>query len=233
MNQEVPPVPTEGRPAFVPHQPNWKQKVVARLIYTVISLVAATLRYRWSRDPRALPHEGRPYIFCAWHNRLVLSLIMYRQYVKALGQPTRMAALVSASRDGALLTRVLELFGVQAARGSSSRRGAQVLLELSTWAERGYDIAFTPDGPRGPRYEMKPGVIALSQMTGRPLVPASYHLSSKITLKNWDRSQIPLPFATCTFHFGDPVSVPRELSEAEREQIQQEFEAKLNALTQD
>jgi hypothetical protein len=80
---------------------------------------------------------------------------------------------------------------------------------------------------------MKPGVIALSQMTGRPLVPASYHLSSKITLKNWDRSQIPLLFATCTFHFGDPVPVPRELSEAEREQIRQEFQAKLNALTQD
>jgi lysophospholipid acyltransferase (LPLAT)-like uncharacterized protein len=116
MNQEVPPGPTEGRPAFVPHQPNWKQRVVARLIYTVISLVAATLRYRRPRDPHALPPEGRPYIFCAWHNRLVLSLVMYRQYVKSLGQPSRMAAMVSASRDGALLTRLLELFGVQPAR---------------------------------------------------------------------------------------------------------------------
>lgn len=215
------------------HHADWKQRIAARIIHTLISAVALTLRYHWARDPRELPQAGRPYIFCTWHNRLPLSLLMYRQYVRAAQGVARMAAIVSASRDGALLSRVLELFGVQPARGSSSRRGAQVLLELSTWAERGYDIAFAPDGPRGPRYQLKDGVITLAQMTGRPLVAASYHLSRKITLRNWDRFQIPLPFSTCTFHVSDPVPVPRELSDAQREQLRRGFQETLNSLTRD
>jgi hypothetical protein len=224
---------TPSERAFIPHQPTIKQKLIAWIIYTVIRTIAATLRYRWGRDPRTLPQEGRPYIFCTWHNRLPLSLIMYRQFVESGGQPFRLAAIVSASRDGAVLTRILELFNVRPARGSSSRRGAQVLLELATCAEQGFDLAFAPDGPRGPIYEMKPGVITLASMTGRPLVPASYHLGSKITLKSWDRFQIPLPFSKCTFNFGDPVPVPRELSEEGREKIRQQFQTTLNALTSD
>ena len=224
-----------ARPAngFVPHQPTLRQRVAAWLVFALVRVVAATLRYRWATPPAQLPEAGRPYIFCTWHNRLPLSLIMYRKYVEHGTRPHRLAAIVSASRDGAVLTRILELFGVQPARGSSSRRGAQVLLELSTWADRGYDIAFAPDGPRGPCYEMKAGVIALSQMTGRPLVPASYHLGWKISLRSWDRFQIPIPFSKCTFFIGEPVPVPRELSEEDREKIRLDFQTKLNALTKD
>ena len=79
--------------------------------------------------------------------------------------------------------------------GLSSRRGPQALRELVTWAERGFDIAVTPDGPRGPRYRVQPGVISLSQLTGLPIVPVGYHLSSKVSANSWDRFQIPLPFA--------------------------------------
>ena len=65
-------------------------------------------------------------------------------------------------------------------RGSSSRRGPQALLELTSWAERGYDLAITPDGPRGPRYVVQEGAIGLAQVTGLPIIPASYHLRWKI-----------------------------------------------------
>ena len=74
-----------------------------------------------------------------------------------------MAALVSASGDGGLLARVLELFRVQPVRGSSSRRGPQALRELTTWARRGFDLAITPDGPRGPCYVVDEGVIAAAR----------------------------------------------------------------------
>jgi lysophospholipid acyltransferase (LPLAT)-like uncharacterized protein len=191
------------------------------------------MRFRWEKDIRLLPQEGRPYIFCVWHNRLPLSLMMYRQFVKTANAPFRMAALVSASRDGAMMTRVLELFEVEPARGSSSRRGREALLELAVWAERGHDIAFAPDGPRGPKYDMKPGVVVLAQMTGRAIVPASYRLSRKITLKSWDCLQIPLPFSTCVFTYSDPVSVPREYREEERERIRAQLEAALRKLTVD
>ena len=82
-----------------------------------------------------------------------------------------MAALVSASKDGGFLSGILELFGVQPVRGSSSRRGPQALLELTTWAERGHDLTITPDGPRGPCYQVQDGVMSLAQLTGLPIVP--------------------------------------------------------------
>ena len=105
--------------------------------------------------------DGRagPAIYCVWHNRLALCLVPYFGYVKKRNQTPGMAALVSASKDGAFLAGILECFGVQPVRGSSSRRGPQALLELTSWAERGYDLAITPDGPRGPRYVVQEGVI--------------------------------------------------------------------------
>ena len=101
---------------------------------------------------------------------------------------------------------------MQPVRGSSSRRGPQALLELTSWAERGYDLAITPDGPRGPCYVVQEGVMALAQVTGLPIVPFSYHLRWKIRVKSWDRFQIPLPFSPCDMIIGKPVRVPRETS---------------------
>jgi len=195
--------------------------------------ITATMRFRWERGPGALPQDGRPYIFCVWHNRLPLSLLMYEQFVKSAAAPFRLAALVSASRDGAMMTRVLELFGIEAVRGSSSRRGTQALIELAEWAARGHDLAFACDGPRGPIYQAKLGIVVLAQLTGRAVVPASYHLSRKITLKSWDRFQIPLPFSACEFRVGAPIAVPRHYRDEERERVRAEIEAELRRLTVD
>jgi hypothetical protein len=144
-----------------------------------------------------------------------------------------MAALVSASRDGALLARILELFNVQPVRGSSSRRGAQALRELVTWGRRDHDLAITPDGPRGPRYVVQEGVISAAQLTGLPIVPVAYRLSWKITFKSWDRFQFPLPFARCEVITGPALRVPREATTAERATLRQQLEEQLRAITRD
>jgi lysophospholipid acyltransferase (LPLAT)-like uncharacterized protein len=144
-----------------------------------------------------------------------------------------LAGLVSASRDGAFLAAILECFGVRAVRGSSSRRGPQALLELVTWMERGYDVAITPDGPRGPCYIVQDGALALAQMTGMPTVPVSYHLSWKLRLKSWDRFQIPLPFSRCEINIGRILRVPREISNGDRESLRQELEGEMRAITRD
>jgi len=158
---------------------------------------------------------------------------LYRSYARSERSAVRLAALISASKDGALLAALLESYRVQPVRGSSSRRGAQALIELTSWAERGYDLAVTPDGPRGPCYSMQPGVITLAQMTGLPILPASYRLSWKIKLKSWDRFQIPLPFARCDLFLGDLIRVPREVSEGDRTQIRQQVQEALMAITRD
>jgi lysophospholipid acyltransferase (LPLAT)-like uncharacterized protein len=177
--------------------------------------------------------DDRSVIFCVWHNRLALSMAVYRHYVRQTGRPHRLAAMVSASKDGGLLARLLELHGVQPVRGSTSRRGRQALLELVTWAERGYDLAMTPDGPRGPCYVIQDGIISLAQLTGLPIIPVSYHLAWKIRLRSWDQFQIPLPFAKCHMSFAPAVRVPREASDEEREKLRRELEDRLRSVTDD
>jgi len=218
----------------VPHKARRRQRLAAALVYVLVRCIAGTVRFKL-KDGSGLFSgvPGEKVIFALWHNRLALSVILYRRYILKFAPERRIAGMVSASRDGALLARIFEHFGVEAVRGSSSRRGGQALLELTTWAERGYDLAITPDGPRGPRYEVQDGVISTAQLTGLPIVPVSYHLNWKIQSKSWDRFQIPLPFARCEIVTGRVLRVPREASDAEREGLRKQLEAELRAITQD
>jgi lysophospholipid acyltransferase (LPLAT)-like uncharacterized protein len=222
------------RDAFAPHRPRWYQRWAAWAICASVKMLASTLRARL-HDPRGVFARAPlpQVIFAIWHNRLALCLSCYGRYVRRVDPKHRMAAIVSASKDGALLARVLELFQVQPVRGSTSRRGPQALLELTSWAERGLDLAITPDGPRGPRYRVQEGPIALAQITGLPVVPIAYWTSWKLTLKSWDGFQVPLPFARWEVAVGEPLCVPREATDAQREALRAELEARMRALTRD
>jgi len=217
------------------HRPTRIQRLVATLIFVSIRSLAATLRVRVEDDSGQLSGGATadPVIFTIWHNRLALALVIYNRYVLQHHPQRRLAAMVSASRDGAMLARALELFGVQPVRGSTSRRGPQALRELTTWGAQGYDLAITPDGPRGPCYVVQSGVVSVAQLTGLPIVPVSYHLNRKTRLKSWDRFQIPWPFARCTIRVGDVLRVPRDATEADRDQLRQELEAQMRAITDD
>ena len=218
----------------IPHAPKWHQRLVAALIYAVAQGVTATLRFKLedvSGYFSDAPQEK--IVFAIWHNRLALALILYQRYVARRDRQHRLVALVSASKDGGLLTGIFELFKVQPVRGSSSRRGAQALRELVSWGKRGHDLAITPDGPRGPCYVVQEGVISTAQMTGLPIVPVTYHLNWKIRVKSWDRFQIPLPFAVCTVTIGQALRVPRDTDEAGREKLRRQLEANMRSITRD
>ena len=219
----------------VPRQATWRQRLAAVLIYIFIRAVAVTIRFRLEDRPGAFNNRapGEKLIFAFWHNRLALAAILRRRYVLRYMPERRMAGMVSASRDGGLLARVLEHFDIEPVRGSSSRRGGQALRELVSCAERGYDLAITPDGPRGPCYTVQDGVISAAQLTGLPIAPVSYHLNWKIRPKSWDRFQVPLPFARCEITIGKMMRVPREASDAEREELRKQLEAGLRAITRD
>jgi len=218
----------------IPHRAGWPQRLLAALIYAVVQTVAATLRFKL--EDRSGFFHGAPreqMIFALWHNRLALSAILYRRYVLCHKRERRIAGMVSASRDGGLLSEIFARFGIEPVRGSSSRRGPQALREMVSRAEAGYDLAITPDGPRGPCYTVQEGVIATSQLTGLAIVPVSYQLNWKIRLKSWDRFQIPLPFARCRVTVGQPVRVGRDATEPEREQLRQQLETELRAISRD
>jgi lysophospholipid acyltransferase (LPLAT)-like uncharacterized protein len=228
--------PRKGRSSgvVVPHSPRWFQWIAGWIIVQLIRLIAATLRCVWN-DNSGYFNEGSagPAIYCIWHNRLVLSMPAYFGYARKRNRTSGMAAMVSASKDGGFLTAILECFNVQPVRGSTSRRGPQALLELTTWAGRGFDLAITPDGPRGPCYEVQEGVMSLAQITGLPIIPFSCFLRWKFRIKSWDRFQIPLPFSYCEMNVGRPLRVPREASQEERAALRQELENTLRVLSKD
>lgn len=232
MVSSTPSPASAGR--VTPLLPSLSGRLLARLVWLVVHLLGRSLRWMWE-DGKNPPRfdEGQRVIFCIWHNRLALALLMYERRVASRHPGRRMAALVSASRDGGLLSRGLELFHVVPIRGSSSRRGAQAIRELVSAAEAGCDLAITPDGPRGPCYSIQPGTIAVAQFTGLPVVPVSYRLNWKYRLKSWDRFQIPLPLARVVVTLGEPLQVPRDADAAMREHFRLELHRRMMTITSD
>jgi len=218
----------------IPHAPKWHQRLGAFLIFLSLRMLMATVRCRLRSSSEFLaPGAPAPVIFCLWHNRLASCIKVLDVCRRPYNSGAGMAALISASRDGAFLASILQWFDVQPVRGSSSRRGAQAMLELTTWAERGCDLTITPDGPRGPCYQIQDGVTSLAQVTGLPIVPVTFNLNWKITVKSWDRFQIPLPFARCEVFVGKTVRVPPNATDAERDALRQQMQTDLLALTRD
>ena len=216
----------------VPHRLKWHGELAALAIFIVLKTLALTWRVRLIGEHHVEGVRG-PVIFSIWHNRLALCMRAYYEFGTSRWPAPGLAALISASKDGALLSRVLKYFQVAPVRGSSSRRGRQALLELTTHIQNGYNAAITPDGPKGPKYKAQEGIIALAQLTGATIIPVSATVSSKWTTKSWDAFQIPKPFARCDLHLNTPLKAPREATDEEREALRAELERRMAEITFD
>jgi len=177
-------------------------------------MLGRTLRYQI--DDRA-GIVGQPvrqnYIGALWHNRLLIfPLVLRRFFSNRHG-----AALISASRDGDLLSDAIHRFDYDVVRGSSSKLGASGLLQLSEVLAAGRDVVITPDGPRGPAYELGPGLIFLAQKTGAPVLPINMEYSSCWRVKSWDRFIIPRPFSKVRVIIGRPERIRSTSSDDEFE----------------
>jgi lysophospholipid acyltransferase (LPLAT)-like uncharacterized protein len=193
------------------------KRFLAWLCTWLIRVPGYTLRMSLDDRGETFNRADRPPIIAAfWHNRTALMALFYERYC-----PNRtVVTFISRSRDGQFMTDVASFFGIKAVRGSSSRHGAAALLGAVRASEDPHvDIAITPDGPRGPRYQVQPGLIRLAQLTQRPIVAITYRLPWKIELKSWDRFHVPLPFSACHLTTSEPIFVPREATEAELEVI--------------
>jgi len=192
-------------------------RFLAWLSSLVIHLVGSTLRMTVEDRGRILDQpEHPPVIIAFWHNRTALMAYFYEHYCEGRTALT----FISRSRDGQFMTDVAARFGIKAVRGSSSRHGSSAMLAaIRAAADEKTDLVMTPDGPRGPRYQIQPGLIRLAQATQRPIVAVTYELKWKSELKSWDRFHVPLPFSTCRLITGDPIMVPEDASEAELEQL--------------
>jgi lysophospholipid acyltransferase (LPLAT)-like uncharacterized protein len=184
---------------------SWPARLLIVLGFGLYRLWARTLRLQ-VEDPHGVIAlvRNQPVIFAIWHNRL---LMLPRVFDPTF--PTRQSyGLISASRDGDLIARFIELSGYGTIRGSSSRKGVIALRQLvDTLASNG-NVLVTPDGPRGPVYQISQGVVFLAQKSGAPVVPIHMEYSSCWRLKSWDRFVVPRPFAKLRAILGAPVHVP-------------------------
>src|SRR4051812_16133091 len=134
------------------------------------------------------------------------------------------AFLTSPSGDGEIIAQACSDFKLKPVRGSSSRGGAQAMVQLAKYVKSGHDIGITPDGPRGPRYRMNMGVIKLAQLTGAKVMPVHMRFDRAWRLRTWDGFRLPVPFSTVEIEFAQPFTVPRHMTEQECEQQRAELE---------
>jgi lysophospholipid acyltransferase (LPLAT)-like uncharacterized protein len=179
----------------------------------IMRAMAATLRLKI--DDRAGVFnrpEHPPVILAFWHNRLALMPVFAERYCRG----RTMVTLISRSRDGEFIRDVTAQFGIKAARGSSSRHGVTAAL-AAVHASRDprIDIVLTPDGPRGPRCQIQPGLLRLAQVTGHPIVAVGCRLGWKWVLNSWDLFQVPIPFSTCHLVTHERIFVPAQATQAE------------------
>lgn len=140
-----------------------------------------------------------------WHGTLLLMVFAY------VGG--KLTFLVSWHRDGELITRIIKHFGPVPTRGSSTRGGIRAMHGLLKKVKEGYDVAFTPDGPRGPARRAQEGVVQMARLSGLPIVPVGMAARRRKIMGSWDGFMVPMPFTRVVFAYGDPVPVPRDLDE--------------------
>ena len=168
----------------------WRRLVVWPL-GILARLWGRSLRFEISgEDRRNFEWSERPVVFVLWHNRLFLAAEYFRRYRR---RPVR--GLVSASRDGAWLAEFFSIVGIGAVRGSSSRFGREAMTDLARVVRAGEDVAVTPDGPRGPCYEFKPGALIVARRTRATLLLAGAEFRASWRLGTWDGFYLPLPFS--------------------------------------
>ena len=205
-----------------------KQRISLSLVswagYWFIRLIGPTLRVSVSiEDGGVKTIADRPLIASFWHSCIIPSAYIFRRF--------GIRVMTSASYDGEYIARIIRRFGYEAVRGSSSRNAATALLGMRRALAEGWTVAFTLDGPRGPRHQVKPGPVALGRSTGLPLVAFHVSVDKAVVLNSWDRMVIPLPFARVLVRVGKLISVPLNCPNQDFARSMEELQAALDRVS--
>jgi lysophospholipid acyltransferase (LPLAT)-like uncharacterized protein len=216
----VPSAPSPTGRAF-----SFRQRVLLSLItgagFLAIRLIAPTLRFSVSFEegaPAGL--DTRPMILSFWHNCVFPAIYLWRN--------RGIRVMSSDSFDGEYTGRIIRKFGFVKVRGSSSRGAVRALLGMRKVLEQGWPVAFTIDGPRGPRYVAKPGPVLLARATGVPMVAFHIALEDAWILKTWDGCMIPKPFSAALLRVSRQIAVPHKAQDAQMESAHQQLQSSLD-----
>lgn len=190
--------------------------ILGYLAGSMMKLWSLTLRYdvNYQKGVVCPDIHPDPVIFALWHNRI---FTMPPIWPRTGGKSRSSVVLTSASKDGTTLATAMKMFGLGAIRGSSSRRAVSALIGMKKALLKGFDVCVTPDGPKGPRYDVQPGVIKIAQATSTDIIPIHIRYSSAWRLKTWDRFVIPKPFSRVSVVFDTPRRIAKNISPEEFE----------------
>lgn len=212
----------------IPEQLKWHQRVLLAVLALFMRLWGRTLRYHWGTDVQSMMDgETAPAVVIFWHNRLFAGILFYLRYFRK----RRLATLISASKDGAWLAGFVKKLGVRPVRGSRFNRGAQAVRDMITANKEGFDIGVSPDGSRGPLYDMKPGALKVALKTSAPIILLSLNHTAAWRLKSWDRFYIPHPFSKVEVLMD--VVASDEVAGLEVEEAAAALKARMDAITAD
>jgi lysophospholipid acyltransferase (LPLAT)-like uncharacterized protein len=182
--------------------------------------------YRWTAEGaahyEAVVASGRRPIMAFWHGRILPATLFWKR--------RGIVVITSENFDGEWIGRIIERFGYGMARGSTSRGATRALVQLRRLMAEGKPTAFTLDGPRGPAKRAQAGAVFLAKITGNPILPFHIESSSHWTLRSWDRTQVPKPFARLTIAIGEPFDVAPDVDDAGLEARRQALEQTLATL---
>lgn len=206
-----------GRPLGSPFSQWLNFRLVPFLAAHLVKLLAFTLRVqRVDEGPvEALVRSDQRFILAFWHRRLLMMPLAYPFRRKAGDGTARGVAILSSdSKDGERSAATWRWFGIHAVRGTAGHSGAQALVKMIQAVKQGWDLGITVDGPRGPRQQAKPGVLAVSRKTGAWIVPVCVAYETAWALRTWDALLIPRPFSRVVVRYGAPFRVAPEDREA-------------------
>lgn len=183
-----------------------RTRVITWAASILLKLLGGTLRWRFTDEAGYMQRNpAKPLLVGVWHNRILVLPLCFEWFCR---RSRRLNILTSASRDGDFLAHLVARFGMESVRGSSSRKSVGALRLLQKRLEEGSDIAITPDGPRGPIYEISPGLIYLAAKTGTPLMTIRVDYEQFWELRSWDKFRIPKPFSRVHVCFQSPILIP-------------------------
>ena len=182
-----------------------KFAIVPRLVKWLIDLITLTCRIRWHNREvlEDLIDNEQPFLISMWHNCSTIAPWAMRN--------RQISCIVSDSRDGEYVARLGALYGNKTVQDSSSKGSARVTRSLLKLLRNGEPIAMTPDGPRGPLYQVQTGVVWLAAAGRAPVLPLHIEASKQWVLKSWDKHRFPKPFSTIHIGIGEPTLITTDM----------------------
>lgn len=198
-----------------------------------IFLFVLTSTYRFEKVigsefvDRILADGERVYVPVYWHAHQIPGSYLMRNWMRRGFRP---GFVISASVDGEVPAALARSWGADVIRGSAQDTGALVLRDAVALMKQGVSIVTNPDGPLGPKFQIKTGTALVARMGNAPIVPIVCAASRAWTMNTWDSFLIPKPFARIMIAVGEPIDVPRGLPAGELESVRDEIQSAMESL---